>query len=86
MVVIVKFFNDALIFFSQSFAGRRVNQHANCLGNLVKAITTGTEGFAEAQKNLDVAVREYDQAVLHLAVRMIASTMLGQFTLLILST
>ena len=38
-------------------------------GNLVKSIAAGTNDSEEAQKNLDVAIREYDQAMLHLAAR-----------------
>ena len=38
----------------------------------MKTITTGTVSFTEAQKNLDLAIREYDQAVLHLAARTVA--------------
>jgi hypothetical protein len=59
---IVRFFNGALIYFSGTFPG-----------NLVKSIALGTQCYDDAQKFLDVAIREYDQAVLNLAGRVIAT-------------
>jgi hypothetical protein len=35
----------------------------------------GNKCYDDAQKNLDIAVREYDQAVLHLATRVISGAL-----------
>ena len=40
--------------------------------SLAQSIADGNKGYSETQKNLETAIRDYDQAVLHLAARAVA--------------
>jgi hypothetical protein len=80
MTAIVRFFDSALIYFSRHFVGmlRKICRLTES-GTLAKSLAEGTKCYEDTQKHLDVAIREYDQAVLHLAARAVAGTLRNSF-------
>jgi hypothetical protein len=75
MTAIVCFFNSALIHFNKSLGGNISKQILADQGNLVLAFIKDSKSYDDAKKSVDVAIREYDQAVFHLAVRLVAGTL-----------
>jgi hypothetical protein len=66
LTVIIKFFNSALIYFSKDFFGKGVKVKTDNSGNLWKVTVKGPEIYDSAKESLDMAIREYEQAVMHL--------------------
>jgi hypothetical protein len=73
MTGIVKFFNAALLYFNQSVFGKtgkkiRLISKANLLANM----GDGSKVYDDGKGRLEIAIREYDQAVLDVSASLIA--------------
>jgi hypothetical protein len=71
MTSIVRYFNSALLYFSNSFLGKP-SIFLLIQGNVAHSVIDNPDDYTETLKELDNAIREYDQAVLHLAARVVA--------------
>lgn len=72
MTAIVKFFNSALVYFSEGFFGKTTTYYSDRVVNFSKTVVQGSKLYEDGKKRLDAAIREFDQAVLHLTARVIA--------------
>ena len=71
MTAIVKYLNGALIFFNSSFF-RKPLCDLLIQGNLLKTMEVGPATYDDGKNTLQIAISEYDQAVLDLAAAVIA--------------
>jgi hypothetical protein len=73
---IIKFLNVALRHFSQTFPSidkYTFSQFANrTLGRLITAVTEGAKAYEDGKNALQLAIREYDQAILDLTATIVA--------------
>lgn len=69
---VIKFFNSALIYFSEGVL-RKLRQCTFLhLVNVSKTIWKGPQLYEDGKKLLDIAIREYNQAVMHLTAHVVA--------------
>ena len=65
MTAMVKFFDSALLYFRNDFFGSVIVSRAdNGVVNLLKSLGKGSNVYEEGKGRLEVAIREYDQAVM----------------------
>jgi len=74
MSAIINFFNAALNYFCHNFARTFYPLLSNIVVNLSKTLLNGPQAYQKSKDRLDVAIREYDQAVMHLTARLVAGT------------
>lgn len=73
MVGIVKFLNSAIIYLNQTFFGIIPTSRLIYVVNLVKTVAQGGQMYADGKQALEVAIKEYDQAVVDLTASVLAS-------------
>jgi hypothetical protein len=72
MTGIAEFFNCALIYFSSNFAGRSPYRIVLITVNLAKSVAGGAATYEDGKRKLTAAINIYDQALLDLAVNILA--------------
>jgi len=79
LTAFIMFLNAALIYFLREFFGNKSRIHALlttelilCLVNLSKTALSGSQGYQNSKDRLDMALRDYDHAILQLTARLVA--------------
>jgi hypothetical protein len=72
MAAIIRYFNSALIYFRQDFFGILLQELLLYIVNMLNTVLNGSQMYSDGKDQLEMAIREYDQTIMHFTACLLA--------------
>jgi hypothetical protein len=72
MAAIIRYFNSALLYFRQDFFGTSPLEVFLYVVNVLNTVLKGSQIYSDGKEQLEMAIREYDQTIMHFTACLLA--------------